>query len=255
MRRTRRGGSHGLEFGGSGEDSFVAVVVTKLTGALLFILLLTMVIMVLIPRAIDLPASPPRAGDAPADIPEPLTITTAEGLPEAIAGRPYTLALAASGGGGTRKWSLQGALPKGLEFDPTLGQIQGTPSQGTPEPVALVMRVSDGSKSDARPARLTVYQSDGALSLPSRWKPTLPPIPWKSWLDQGFGFMLIWVVHLLAMNIVRTMERTARLEPTTEIAATDARRRFFLYRLAIRLSTSTATLCLALWLLWPRHPV
>ena len=40
MRRSRRGGHHpGLEFGGSGEDSFVAVVVTKLTGALLFILL------------------------------------------------------------------------------------------------------------------------------------------------------------------------------------------------------------------------
>ena len=39
MRRSRRGGHHGPEFGGSGEDSFVAVVVTKLTGALLFILL------------------------------------------------------------------------------------------------------------------------------------------------------------------------------------------------------------------------
>ena len=37
MRRNRRGGGSGLEFGGSGEDSFVAVVVTKLTGALLFI--------------------------------------------------------------------------------------------------------------------------------------------------------------------------------------------------------------------------
>ena len=32
--------ARGMEFGGSGEDSFVAVVVTKLTGALLFILLL-----------------------------------------------------------------------------------------------------------------------------------------------------------------------------------------------------------------------
>src|SRR5262245_43817633 len=48
MQRGRRG-SLRQEFGGSGEDSFVAVVVTKLTGALLFILLLTMVIMALIP--------------------------------------------------------------------------------------------------------------------------------------------------------------------------------------------------------------
>ena len=55
MRRNRRNGQAGLEFGGSGEDSFVAVVVTKLTGALLFILLLTMVIMALLPKAVDLP--------------------------------------------------------------------------------------------------------------------------------------------------------------------------------------------------------
>ncbi len=53
MRRSRRGGGSGAEFGGSGEDSFVAVVVTKLTGALLFILLLTMVIMALLPKAVD----------------------------------------------------------------------------------------------------------------------------------------------------------------------------------------------------------
>jgi hypothetical protein len=241
-----------LEFGGSGEDSFVAVVVTKLTGALLFILLLTMVIMVLIPRAIDLPASPPKAGDTSAEALEPLAITTAEGLPEAIVGRPYTLALAASGGGGARKWSLQGPLPDGLTFDPTLGQIRGTPVKGTPEPVSLVIRVSDGSKSDARPARLTVYQPDGALSLPSRWKPALPPIPWKSWLDQGIGFLLIWIMHLLAMNIVRALERTAQPGPAG--TADKSRRRFVLYRLAIRLSTLLATSGLAAWLLWPHHP-
>src|SRR3954454_9433597 len=58
MRHGRRGGHSGMGFGGSGEDSFVAVVVTKLTGALLFILLLTMLIMALLPKAIDLPASP-----------------------------------------------------------------------------------------------------------------------------------------------------------------------------------------------------
>ena len=55
MRRARGRGFSGPEFGGSGEDSFVAVVVTKLTGALLLILLLTMVIMALLPKAIDSP--------------------------------------------------------------------------------------------------------------------------------------------------------------------------------------------------------
>src|SRR4051795_8878549 len=100
MRRSRRGGQHGLEFGGSGEDSFVAVVVTKLTGALLFILLLTMVIMALLPKAVD---SPPGA---PSEATPPLAIATPADLPEAIAGHPYTLALAATGGKGKLSWSL-----------------------------------------------------------------------------------------------------------------------------------------------------
>src|ERR671927_85792 len=103
MRRNRRGGGSGLEFGGSGEDSFVAVVVTKLTGALLFILLLTMVIMALLPKASSVsPASSSRDADAK---PVPLSIATSETLPEAIAGRPYTVALAARGGAGALTWS------------------------------------------------------------------------------------------------------------------------------------------------------
>src|SRR3954449_4826340 len=103
MRRNRRNGHSGMEFGGSGEDSFVAVVVTKLTGALLFILLLTMVIMALIPKAVDLPSP----GKSDSDESTELAITTPEALPEAIAGRPYTLALAASGGRrGPLRWSV-----------------------------------------------------------------------------------------------------------------------------------------------------
>src|SRR3954467_14625751 len=101
MRRSRRGGGSALEFGGSGEDSFVAVVVTKLTGALLFILLLTMVIMALLPKAIDLPSS--GSGDEKADS-LPLAIATPGTLPEAIAGRPYVVALAATGGNGAIRW-------------------------------------------------------------------------------------------------------------------------------------------------------
>jgi len=255
MRRNRRGGSQGLEFGGSGEDSFVAVVVTKLTGALLFILLLTMVIMVLIPKAIDVPASPGKANEADAEKRDPLTITTAEGLPEAIAGRPYTLALAAVGGTGTRKWSVQGQLPEGLKFDDTLGQITGTPTKGTPEPSRLVLRVSDGLKSDARPARLVVFESDSPLTLPSRWKPSLPPIPWKSWLDQGVGFLLIWVMHILSMNILRGMEGSASeadsSNASTEEMSFSNRRRYRAYKIAVRLVTSLATLGLAAWLIWP----
>src|SRR6476661_1232125 len=116
MRRSRRGKSSGLEFGGSGEDSFVAVVVTKLTGALLFILLLTMVIMALIPKAIDSRPAAAVGEDAGPD--RPLEIATPADLPEAIAGRPYHLALAAHGATGTPRWMLEGPLPDGLEFEP-----------------------------------------------------------------------------------------------------------------------------------------
>src|SRR6476659_294688 len=104
MRRSRRGGHSGMEFGGSGEDSFVAVVVTKLTGALLFILLLTMVIMALLPRALDLPASK-GPGDAAEEV-RPLAIATPGELPEAIAGRPYLVALASTGGRGQTRWAV-----------------------------------------------------------------------------------------------------------------------------------------------------
>src|SRR3954453_20143084 len=116
MRRSRRGLSGGHEFGGSGEDSFVAVVVTKLTGALLFILLLTMVIMALIPKAEEAEARQ-RAG-GPEKRPE-LKIATPEGLPEAIAGRPYNIALAATGGSGSGplRWAVDGPLPEGLTLD------------------------------------------------------------------------------------------------------------------------------------------
>src|SRR5271157_1729161 len=106
MRRNRRGGGSGLEFGGSGEDSFVAVVVTKLTGALLFILLLTMVIMALLPKVADLdersiPVAQPQGQKGRG----PLKILTPARLPEAVTGRPYLVALAATGGSGTLEWS------------------------------------------------------------------------------------------------------------------------------------------------------
>src|SRR6476620_5964069 len=108
MRRSRRGGHGGMEFGGSGEDSFVAVVVTKLTGALLFILMLTMVIMALLPKAVDLVPPGARNSGMGADgkVLQPLAITTPESLPEAIAGRPYSIAMAANGGRGALRWTI-----------------------------------------------------------------------------------------------------------------------------------------------------
>jgi preprotein translocase subunit SecG len=256
MRRNRRGGGAGLEFGGSGEDSFVAVVVTKLTGALLFILLLTMVIMALLPKAVDMSTRP--QDDRTAETKRrPLKIVTPESLPEAIAGRPYTVALAADGGQGQLHWSLDGALPDGLSFDAASGVLTGTPSKGTPRPMDLAVRVSDGDKIDSGSLKLVVFQSDTPLATPSWWKPGIPPIPWRSWLDQGVGFLILWLVHLVGMSTLANFERQAESGGVAiegaEASLALPSRRFAIYRLLVRLSTASATIALAVWL-WTSRP-
>src|SRR4051794_29838447 len=256
MRRNRRNGHSGHEFGGSGEDSFVAVVVTKLTGALLFILLLTMVIMALIPKAVDLPAPDPGASRPG----EPLTIATPDTLPEAIAGRPYAVALAATGGQGPLRWAVDGDIPEGLGFDPASAQLRGTPKAGTAGPSMLVLRVSDGHDRASRAARLVVYESDRPLAMPSKWKPSLPPIPYRAWLEQGFGFLILWLIHLVGMNTLANLERWSFGKLGTPAggdeddlsadpeAALGLRRRFALYRWSTRLATLGASIGLAAWL-------
>ena len=250
MRRSRRGGHGGLELGGgSGEDSFVAVVVTKLTGALLFILLLSLVILALLPMAMDAPRAKDSAANA---APPTLAIATPEGLPEAIAGRPYAVALAASGGKGPLRWGVDGKLPEGLAFDPETAQLKGTPRAGTPEPVALVLRVSDGQDRASRAARLVVYQPDRPLTTPSRWKPALPPVPWRAWLEQGFGFLVLLLVYLVGMNAAGGLQRWSAghlpAGPEAEAGAVALRRRFGIYRLTIRLAGLAAAAGLAAWL-------
>jgi Putative Ig domain len=253
MRRMRRLGHSGSEFGSSGEDSFVAVVVTKLTGALLFILLLTMVIMALLPKAIDAPGlmSPDE------DEREPLTIQTPEVLPEAIAGHPYVVALAATGGRGPLRWAVDGPIPAGLDFDPATAQLRGTPKAGTPKPVSLVLRVGDGFDRAMKTAELVVYESDRPLTTPSRWKPGLPPIPWRAWLEQGFGFLILALIHIVGINALSSAERWSSVQLEREHLADEAeaiaaaraiRRRFLVYRVVVRLATLTAAAALAVWL-------
>jgi hypothetical protein len=244
MRRSRRGGHSGLEFGGSGEDSFVAVVVTKLTGALLFILLLTMVIMALLPRAVDLPSSASRVDQPQA---EPLAIATPGELPEAIAGRPYLVALAATGGRGPARWAVDGRLPEGLQVEPGSGLIRGTPTRGTPEPVGLILRVSDSSGRASRPTRLVVYQPDRPLAMPSKWKPALPPVPWREWMDQGFGFLVLAMVHLIGMGVLGSLQRRATATAGPDHTPPPVRR-FAFYRAVLRLASLGSAVALAAWL-------
>jgi putative Ig domain-containing protein len=83
----------------------------------------------------------------------PLTIVTAA-MPPAVLGKPYTLTLNVLGGLSPYYWTVSaGALPPGLQLDPSTGQIFGTPTAlGT---FAFTIQVMDSSSPQNR-ARLIV---------------------------------------------------------------------------------------------------
>jgi preprotein translocase subunit SecG len=258
MRRSRRGGHSALEFGGSGEDSFVAVVVTKLTGALLFILLLTMVIMALIPKGDPDHAGQDAQNSAAAGA--PLQIATPGTLPDAVAGRPYVVALAATGGHGAPRWHVDGKLPEGLALDEASGRIAGTPALATDQPMAFRVSADDGSAVASQPIQLAVLPSVSTPGAGAWWKPRWPvvAVAWRSWLEQGIGFLVLWLVHLLGMNLLANLERHSTDEVVLAGDAGTGRlslhRRFGTYRLLVRLTTLSATIALAAWIAMSRGP-
>ncbi len=260
MRRSRRGGGSSSEFGSSGEDSFVAVVVTKLTGALLFILLLTMVIMALLPKAVDVENSEANRSAADGRQAGPLRIATPTRLPEAIAGRSYVLALAATGGRGPLRWSATGSLPDWLSLDESSGRLAGTPPKETAEPLGLEIAVSDGTETAAQPAELLVLPFQAPSSFGAWLRRHLSFGPWRAWLEQGVGFLVLWLVHLLGMNLLANLYRGA-LDQTVVVpgdldAQISVQKRFATYRLVLRLTTLSAMIGLLAWLLMSpgQHP-
>jgi preprotein translocase subunit SecG len=257
MRRSRRGRGSGLEFGGSGEDSFVAVVVTKLTGALLFILLLAMVIMALLPKAVDSDASErDSAQEGATGAGEPLQIATPGTLPEAVAGRTYLVALAATGGRGRPHWAVDGRFPEWLELQESTGRIAGTPPKPIAEPLTFRISAEDGNEVVSQEVRLAVLPWQATADARSWWKPHWPVVAWRAWLEQGVGFLVLWLVHLLGMNVLTNLESHA-LQEVVATEGMDAgriaiERRFLSYRVLIRLATLSATVGLATWLVWSR---
>jgi preprotein translocase subunit SecG len=253
MRRSRRGGSAGLEFGSSGEDSFVAVVVTKLTGALLFILLLTMVIMALLPKAVDIDQAQHAHSERTEAGGEPLRIVTPGRLPEAITGHPYLVALAAVGGHGPLHWSSAQAMPDWLALDEESGQLSGTPPHQLDEPLALEFQVSDGSARAAQKTLLAVLPPQLTSLSGTWWKPRWQRVQLSTWLEEGIGFLVLWLVHLLGMNLISNFERNSLdangLDVVPEADMQSARKRFRTYRLVVRLATVAAMACLALWMM------
>ncbi|HEY3099952.1 MAG TPA: Ig domain-containing protein [Methylomirabilota bacterium] len=98
--------------------------------------------------------APPPA-PKPAPPPQPaLQITTAS-LPGATEGTPYTVMLAASGGG-SLTWSLaDGSLPAGLTLGAN-GVVSGTPS--APGTYTVTVRVDSGGRSTSKQLQLVVRE-------------------------------------------------------------------------------------------------
>ncbi|MBN2473521.1 MAG: putative Ig domain-containing protein [Pirellulales bacterium] len=77
-----------------------------------------------------------------------LSVTSPAELPTAYRGQPYQVTLSARSGTLPYTWSLtDGALPDGLELDPTTGTISGTPT--APQTATFVVEVTDAASATA----------------------------------------------------------------------------------------------------------
>ncbi len=93
---------------------------------------------------------------------QPLAIT-ATALPIGTVGTAYNTTLAATGGTGSKSWSVSsGTLPTGLSLNVSTGVINGTPTTAGVSPVTL--RVQDSGtpqQSAEQPLTLTIISSGG----------------------------------------------------------------------------------------------
>jgi hypothetical protein len=96
----------------------------------------------------------PGGNPAPVPAPAPALSITTSGLPGATVGTSYSTTLAASGGSGTRSWTITaGSLPAGLSLSSS-GVLSGTPA--APGTASFTAKVSAGSASSQRQFSLGV---------------------------------------------------------------------------------------------------
>jgi hypothetical protein len=209
--------------------------------------------MALLPKAADLePSGRDMTESDAAGRREPLQIATPGTLPDAVAGRPYLVALAATGGHARPRWWVEGTLPAWLTLDEATGRLAGTPTEPTDEPLSLRLLAGDGREVTGQAIQLAVLPAPTAPAAGAWWRPQWPAVAWRAWLEQGVGFLVLWLVHLLGMNLLSSLERhsldqlVARDGPQAGPIA--VQRRFLSYRVLVRLTTLAAMTALAAWL-------
>jgi len=100
------------------------------------------------------PGGSPNPSPGPAPTPTPALSITTSGLPEAMVGAAYSTTLSASGGSGTKSWTLAtGSLPAGLSLSSD-GVLSGTPT--APGTASFTAKVTAGGASAQRQFSLGV---------------------------------------------------------------------------------------------------
>jgi large repetitive protein len=96
----------------------------------------------------------PGPGPSPAPAPAPALSITTSGLPMATVGAAYSTTLSASGGSGTKSWTVaSGSLPAGLSLASD-GVVSGTPT--APGTTSFTAKVSSGGANSQRQFSLDV---------------------------------------------------------------------------------------------------
>jgi large repetitive protein len=96
----------------------------------------------------------PGGNPAPVPAPAPALSISTSGLPGATVGTSYSTTLAASGGSGTKSWTITaGSLPAGLSLSSS-GVLSGTPT--APGTASFTAKVSAGTASSQRQFSLGV---------------------------------------------------------------------------------------------------
>jgi hypothetical protein len=96
----------------------------------------------------------PNPGPGPAPAPTPALSISTSGLPEAMVGAAYSTTLSASGGSGTKTWTVAaGSLPAGLSLSAN-GVVSGTPT--APGTASFTAKVAAGGASAQRQFSLGV---------------------------------------------------------------------------------------------------